>query len=132
MVPAAGTVMAKTAPPPAASPRAASIAIEVSEGTPAYYANHIEIGQTKWDFMLISSRLPAKPSSARVVEMQNTGVLTIPADVTINFPAHLMPGLIRALTSQKETFEKQTGIELKENADERAVQAKPRQRRRGR
>jgi hypothetical protein len=119
---------APSAPPP---PRQARISIDVPEGTPGYYSNYIEIGHTKWDFSLIASRLPAKPSSAKIVEMQASGILNIPADVTISFPPHLMPGLIRALTTQKETFEKTTGIQLKEKTDERNVQAKHRKRRRG-
>lgn len=118
------------------APRQARINIDVAEGTPAFYANYIEIGHTKWDFTLIASRVPAKPSTAKIVEMQSNGIFTIPADATINFPPNLMPGLIRALTIQKEAFEKATGIELKDKANERDaqtgnVQAKRRKRGRG-
>jgi len=115
-------VLAMLADPDA--PIQARVSIEVAEGTPAYYANCIEIGHTKWDFTLIASRLPAKPSSPKIAEMQATGVLSLPADVTINFPPNVIPGLIRALIAQKEIFEKSTGIELKESLNEQVVPPK--------
>jgi hypothetical protein len=46
--------------------------------------------------------------------MKTTGVLGWPAEITINFPPTLIAGLIRALTAQKEAYEKETNIQLKE------------------
>ena len=123
-------VLAPTKPGRAlvSAPRAAKIIIDVAEGTPGYYSNYIEVSHTKWDFSLIVSRLPAKPSAAKIVEMQATGILQVQSDVTISFPPNLMPGLIRALTTQKERFEKLTKTELQEKTDESTVQAKSRKR----
>jgi hypothetical protein len=109
---------------------AVRIAVDVPDGTPAYYANFIEISHTKWDFSLIATKLPAKHGPAKLAEMQATGILALPADVTINFPPTLMAGLIRALTTQKEAYEKETKTELKETGDEPVGQRTKRSRRR--
>jgi hypothetical protein len=90
------------------------MALEVPESVSRYYANFIEISQTSWDFALIFTTLPAKPTPAKVAEMQATGVLAWPAEVVVNFPPTLMAGLIRALNMQKEAYEKENGVELKE------------------
>lgn len=94
------------------------IVVEVSDDTPKHYANFAEVIHTKWDFSLIAARLPIKPTMAQIADMQASGILALPGEVTISFPPHLMPGLIRALTIQKEAYEKDTGIELKELKDE--------------
>jgi hypothetical protein len=67
---------------------------------------------------LIFATLPAKPTMAKVAEMQTTGVLSCPAEATITFPTTLMAALIRALNMQKEAYEKQNGVELKETDSE--------------
>jgi hypothetical protein len=97
---------------------AVRVVVEVPEGTPSFYANFIEVSQTKWDFSLIFATLPSKPTMAKVAEMQATGVLSCPAEVTINFPTTIMAGLIRALNMQKEAYEKENGVELKDPGDE--------------
>ncbi len=107
---------------------AVRVAIDVPDGTPAHYANYIEISHTKWDFALIAARLPAKHSAAKIVDMQATGILPLHADVTINFPPTLIAGLIRALTVQKEAYEKETKTELKETGDEPSGQKRKRRR----
>lgn len=99
-------------------PVPARIVCEVLDGTPSHYANFAEITHTKWDFSLIAARLPIKPTMAQVAEIQATGILALPAEVTISFAPHIIPGLIRALTIQKDAYEKDTGVELKDFADE--------------
>jgi hypothetical protein len=93
------------------------VAVDIPDGTPAFYANYLEIGHTKWDFCLIVARLPAKPNSAKLAEIQSTGVISWPAELTINFPPAVIPGLIRALTIQKEKYEKENNTELKDTRD---------------
>jgi hypothetical protein len=88
--------------------------VEVPEGTPAFYTNFIEISNTPWDFSLILAKLPAKPNPSSIEEIKASGTLPVTAELTINFPPALMAGLIRALTTQKELYEKMTGTELKE------------------
>lgn len=88
--------------------------LEVSEGTPAVYSNFIEVTSTPWDFALVIGRVPPKGGPDKLAQMRETGLLTVPAEMTINLPATIIPGLIRALSIQRELFEKRTGIELKE------------------
>jgi hypothetical protein len=103
----------------ALSPRiAVRMAVEVPDGLPRYYANFIEVSQSAWDFSLIFTTLPAKPSPSKMAEMQATGVLAWPAELVVNFPPTLIAGLIRALNIQKETYEKENGVELKEIGNE--------------
>jgi hypothetical protein len=95
------------------------VGLEVPDGTPSYYLNYIEINHSKWDFCLIGAKLPAKYSAAKIAEMQAGGVLALPAEVTINFPSTLIVGLIRALTIQKELYEKETKTELRAEGTEK-------------
>ena len=107
---------------------AVRVVLEVQEGTPSFYSNYMEVSQTKWDFSLIFATLPPKPSAAKIAEMQATGILACPAEVTINFPTTLMAGLIRALITQKEAYEKENGVELKETGNELGSSKKQRRR----
>lgn len=111
-------------PDPAAVP--IPIALEVTEGTPMYYANYIEVGRTKWDFCLIGARIPAKPNQSKLAEVQATGVFPVQADLAISIPPSIITGLIRALNAQKESYEKEHKIELKETRDETVSQTKQR------
>jgi hypothetical protein len=85
--------------------------VAVPEGTPSFYSNFIEISNTPWDFSLIFAKLPAKASASSIEEMKVSGQLQLTAEITINFPPTLIAGLIRALTAQKELYEKMTGTE---------------------
>ena len=80
----------------------------------------------------MAARVPAKHDAAKIAEMKATGALVLPADVVISIPANLVPGLIRALTSQKEQYEKDNGVELKEMNDEQTTHKKRKQRNRRR
>jgi len=120
----------KVAPAPLPMKLAVRVVVEVQDGTPAFYSNFIEVSQTKWDFSLIFATLPPKPTAAKIAEMQATGVLACPAEATINFPPTLMAGLIRALNMQKELYEKENGVELKETGNEPGSSEKHRRRRR--
>lgn len=98
---------------PGAAPKPAvaqvKIVVDMPEGSEPYYANHVEVGHTKFDFFLLCSRLPTKPSSAVIQSAVASGELHIPATVQVTFPASLIAGLIRALETQKQAFEKDAG-----------------------
>jgi hypothetical protein len=104
----------KQSVPPEVQSLAVKAQIEVPEGTPAFYTNFVEVSNSPWDFSLIFARLPAKPNLSKYEEIKASGVLPITAEITINFPPTLMAGLIRALNTQKEIYEKMTGTELTE------------------
>jgi hypothetical protein len=91
-----------------------AVAIDVPEGTPSYYSNWIEVSNTKWDFCLTAALMPSRHNKAKIAEMQANRALTLTAEVQLIIPTTLLPGLIRALTMQKERFEKETKTELKE------------------
>jgi hypothetical protein len=90
------------------------VVVEVPDGTPQYYANFIEVSNTVWDFSMIFATMPAKLSAAKIEEIQATGSIPLQAQLTVNFPPTLLVGLIRALTTQKEQYEKAMGTELVE------------------
>jgi hypothetical protein len=90
------------------------IMIDVPDGTPSYYSNWIEVSHTKWDFCLTAAKMPARQNQTKMDQIVETKTLTLDADVQIIIPPTLLPGLIRALTSQKKTFEREMNIELKE------------------
>jgi hypothetical protein len=102
----------KKAPPESLGVRA--VVVEVPEGTPSVYANFMEVSNTPWDFSLILAKLPPKPNPSKIEEIKASGLLQLTAEITINFPPTLMAGLIRALTAQKELYEKMTGTVLTE------------------
>lgn len=81
----------------------------VSEATPAYYVNNMEVSHTAHDFTLICSKLPTKLSAAELERVSKSGELPIEASVQITCATTLIPALMRALNTQKEMYEKQFG-----------------------
>jgi hypothetical protein len=90
------------------------IVVEPSEGMATYYVNFVEVACTLSDFALICTQVPPKLNSMRLKEVQASGIMTVDAVVQLAIPATLVPGLIRALTTQKELFEKLTGHKIQE------------------
>jgi hypothetical protein len=84
-----------------------TLTIELTEETPAYYINFAEVTNTPYDFSIIGARLPAKPSVEQIEDTKKSGKLVVESNVVIVFPVGMIPGLIKALTKQKEMYEKQ-------------------------
>lgn len=103
----------KTLSPPAAAPPGAvanvRVIVDAPDGSEPYYVNHIEVGATKFDFSLLCARIPTKPSAESFAQAAASGELHIPATVQVVIPASLVGGLVRALTIQKEQYEKING-----------------------
>jgi hypothetical protein len=76
--------------------------------------NYMEAANTANDFSLLCVRMPAKLSTERKSHALATKELHIEPDVVITFPTSLVPGLIRALTTQKENYEKAIGTRIQE------------------
>ena len=95
----------------------ATIAMESGEGTPVYYVNHVEISHTKNDFCITAGRLPARFGPTAKTELESTGVLLINAEVQILFPPTMLPGLIRALSSQQDAYEKRVKYKITDTSD---------------
>jgi hypothetical protein len=88
--------------------------LDVTDETPQYYANHAEINFTVHDFLISFGRLSGRIGSDQIETLRETGAMRVRADVQILIPASLVAGLIRALSSQKEQYEKQHGMALKD------------------
>jgi hypothetical protein len=103
---------ARAGPPPkSAEPETQirlSLATQVGKETFTYYANHAEIASTPHEFALLSARMPAKLPPENLEEAIS-GNLTLTSDVQILIPATLIPGLIRALNTQKTAHEQRYG-----------------------
>lgn len=107
----------KATPIPSGAPTATvRVTVYPSEGTATFYANHAEITATQHDFTLLFTQVPAKPGAEDFESARLTGELRVPASVQLTIPTSLMAGLVRALTMQKELYEKQYGVKLSEPA----------------
>jgi hypothetical protein len=100
-----------------ANQEVAKIVLDSIENAPVYYVNHIEVANSPQDFSLICARLPAKISKEKIEEVKQTGTLTVEPDVQIVIPTTLVPGLIKALTIQKEAYESMFKTQIKEVGD---------------
>jgi hypothetical protein len=85
------------------------ISTQVADDTFTYYANHAEISCTAHEFAILFARIPAKLPPDKLEEAR-AGALSIDCDVQILISPTLISGLIRALITQKETYEKRFGI----------------------
>jgi hypothetical protein len=90
------------------------VVIDANDAAPFYYVNFVEVTNTANDFSLMCTRLPPKLSEERRSLLIKTKELHTEPDVIITFPTAMVPGLIRALTTQKEAYEKKTGSEIQE------------------
>jgi hypothetical protein len=91
-----------------------AITLEPLENASTFYVNHIEVGSTAHDFSLICGRLPGKLSLDQLEEVKDGGALVVEPEVQVVIPATLVIGLIEALTTQKDNYEKTYGVKLKE------------------
>lgn len=89
-----------------------SISQKRTDQTEHHYANYISVGHSPWDFSISFGMFstPQKgdvPSKGKApnAEME----FEVPTQVEINFPLSLIAGLIRALETQKQAYEKQFG-----------------------
>jgi hypothetical protein len=90
------------------------IVIDPNDIAPVYYVNYVEAANTHNDFSLIGVRLPSKLTEAKRHQVVTTKELHVEPDVIITFPTSMVPGLIRALTLQKENYEKAVGFDIQE------------------
>lgn len=100
---------AATTSQPKQSPAVVKIGVDVSDDTPTYYANHIEISHGAHDFTLSASRLPTKLSPQKLELAKANGTLRIDAMVQVVVPTSLVKGLLDALQRQAAAYEKTFG-----------------------
>lgn len=90
------------------------IVIDVRHDTPRHYINYAEINSTPHEFTFLAGRIPAKFSSDQLQCAKESSTVIIPADIEILIPPSLIPGLIRALATQKDLYERKYGVTLVE------------------
>lgn len=93
------------------------LAMDVTEDTPVYYVNYAEVNFHANEFTVSAVRVPPRPSAARMEEAAETGRLRIECSVQLVLPVGVVPGLIRALSVQKENYENQWGL-IKDTAEQ--------------
>jgi hypothetical protein len=90
------------------------VVVDPNETAPLYYVNYMEVGHTGHDFTLFGVRLPPKISEDKKADVMTTKELHVEPEVVISIPLGMIAGLIRALTTQKEAFEKLIGEKIQE------------------
>lgn len=94
------------------------IAISVNEETPVYYVNFAELSNTPNDFSLTCVRVPSKPTKFMAEEAKNTGTMTLNSNVQLVFPVGMLHGLIKALQTGREIYEKSLNSTIKAHGAE--------------
>jgi len=90
------------------------ISLEPTERVSVFYVKYIEVGNSPQDFTLTCGRLPGKITSAKLEEIKRLDAMVIEPEVQLIIPTTLVPGLIRALTAQKEVYEELYKVQIKE------------------
>jgi hypothetical protein len=78
----------------------------LTDDTPTYYVNHAEFAGGTYDISMIVARLPSRPTPEQIEAAKVSQAIHVEAELQLVFPPSLLPALIRALTSQKEAYEK--------------------------
>jgi hypothetical protein len=85
------------------------IIVDATVAVPTYYVNYMEVANSVHDFTLFGVKMPPKLSADKLAAAQQTKELHVEPEVLITIPATMVLGLIRALTTQKDTYEKLIG-----------------------
>ena len=106
------TMARKTTPSSPSSPPSPPVqniqirpVIEATDNTPVFYANYLEVSISPNEFALSAVRIPTKPTQATL----DSGEIRMEPSVQIIIPPMVIPGLIRALSTQRDNYESQFG-----------------------
>lgn len=86
------------------------IVLEASEDTPSYYVNYVEIIHSQHEFGLYAAQMPTKLSTDSLEAARKSGEIHVEPTLQLVVPPTLIPGLIRALETQKQSYEKEFGM----------------------
>lgn len=92
-----------------AEPTRVKVRVEHGSGAEILYANYVEVSHSAYEFMLSVVRVPTKFPSSLLAEARTTGEIVVEPQVNILLPPTLIPGLIRALESQRDLYERNFG-----------------------
>ncbi len=85
------------------------VVIEPSEDTPSYYVNYAEVIHSRHEFGLYVAQLPTKLSTEDLEAARASGELHVEPALQLVVPPTLILGLIGALETQKNLYEKDFG-----------------------
>jgi hypothetical protein len=93
----------------------AHVRLDVKPDTPSYYVNYMGVSHTAYDFTLSATKIPS-PLTPEQTELAKSGK-QIPLEPVVQLivPPLLVDGLIKALTDQKEKYEKTLAQQVKNN-----------------
>ena len=83
--------------------------VDLSEEAPVFYVNYAELTHTSHEFSLVGIRMPSKPTEAQIESIAENGELRVSGLFQILLPPTMIPGLIRALTAQRNAYEARFG-----------------------
>jgi hypothetical protein len=89
---------------------AVKVVLDVSDDTPSYYVNVLEIAHSRHDFSLVAARVPAKTSVQKLELAKQTGEMRVEPERQLVVPPTVIPSLIRALTIQRASYEQKYGV----------------------
>jgi len=84
----------------------ARVELDVRPDTPSYYVNYMAVGHTDHDFTISAARIPAFLTPERKAHAQKKGIIFQEATLQLVIPPTIIKGLIKALTTQMDTYEK--------------------------
>ncbi len=91
------------------------VSLRVTDDTPSYYVNHLEVSQTQHEFTFSVGKIPSRFSAEKQSEIAGSHVMEIDAMLQLMIPPTLLPGIIKAMQIQLELFEKANG-KVKDNS----------------
>jgi hypothetical protein len=73
------------------------------------YANYVEVAHSEYEFSLSMCKLPTKLRPQQLLDVQAGQPLIIEPTVVVELPTRLVKGLIQALETQVDHYEKKYG-----------------------
>jgi len=86
-----------------------AIAVDVNEETPVHYVNYAEVGHSAYEFSISVTRVPTKVDPQVLADAKKAGILRLDAVLQLLIPTKVVPGLIEALRTQLEVYERNFG-----------------------
>jgi hypothetical protein len=92
------------------------ILIDPVQDSRSLYVNYMELSQTPYDFTLMGVQAPSKLTPEQLKIASSGAPLSLEAEFQVTFPVSMLTGLIHALLTQKEIYEKTFKVDLGEVA----------------
>jgi transposase-like protein len=84
---------------------AVQVILDSNEDTSTVYANHAEISHNMNEFCVSFARVPTRISQDTISHIREHGKISVPTLIQVVLPPTIVPGLIKALSSQKDLYE---------------------------